>query len=246
MNIELSFIIVKYKGDVSKLAEQIHTFVKQSHEIIVSNNSEPIFLKNAKVLNNRKNLGYGKACNVAISQAKGKFIVILNPDIRLNKDTISDLLTFMKNNPDAKIVAPKLLNDDGSLQFSCRKFPTLRVMFVRNIPFMKKLFYKSLEKHNMSYYDRTTPKQVDWVSGAFMMFREKYFFDPTFFMYFEDVELCKRIGNVWYCPTATAHHTAGHGSKRNAKLFYEHVKSMLYYFLKTYIKKRQYKTGGIL
>ena len=238
MNIELSFIIVKYKGDVSKLVEQIHTFVKQSHEIIVSNNSEPTAIKETgvKVINNKKNLGYGKACNVAISQAKGKFICILNPDIIINKDTVLELMKFMKNNPDAKIVAPKLLNDDGSLQLSCRTFPTVSIMLARNIPFMKKLFRKSLEKHNMLEYDRQTPKQVDWVSGAFMMLREKYFFDPAFFMYFEDVELCKRVGNVWYCPNATTHHTAGHGSKRNAKLFYEHVKSMLYYFIKTHLQ----------
>ena len=138
----------------------------------------------------------------------------------------------MSKNKEVNIAAPKLLNDDGSVQLSCRTFPTFCLMLARNIPGLKYLFSKSLKKHNMLDYNHDTPQKVDWVSGAFMVFRNKYFFDSRFFMYFEDVDICRRIGKVWYYPEAVAHHSAGHGSKRNINLFLSHLKSMLYYFVK--------------
>ncbi len=237
MTIDVSFVIVSYKHDLKLLIDDIQKTVKLSYEIIISNNYGFLSLQDdaVKIINNKHNLGYGRACNKAIKISKGKYIIILNPDVTINKNTIPDLIQFMNDNKQVNIAAPKLLYPDGSLQYSCRRFPTLSTLLLRNT---RLVVFKSLRnkvaKDNMLDYNHKEPRQVDWVSGAFMVLRRKYLFDSNFFMYFEDVDLCRRVGNVWYYPQAFSYHVGSHGSKKSLKLFCSHIKSMVYYFIKYY------------
>lgn len=194
-------------------------------------------LKNLKVIENMKNVGFGRACNQGMRIAKGKLMLILNPDLKIDGSSLQKLVSEMENSRKAKILSCKLLNDDGSLQYSCRRFPTIRALLARRIHFpFRFLFKKEAERYDMRDYDHLLPRKVDWVSGALMLMREKYFFDERYFMYFEDIDLCRSVGSVYYFPSVSAYHRAERKSARHMGMLIAHVTSSLRYFMKFGLK----------
>ena len=189
---------------ISKSRERKNT-VK---EIILINNNIRVDLPNLisfrpylpllKVVQNKKNVGYGRACNQGMKLAAGDEMLILNPDIRVGMDDLEELLTFLKKTPAAHIVGCKLFNADGSLQNSCRTFPTLRALLARRISLFRTLFKKSLDHYDLASYDHNEVRKVDWISGAFMLLRKKYPFDERLvWMQGEDIEWSSRICDHW-------------------------------------------------
>lgn len=190
-------------------------------------------IKILKVIQNKKNIGFGSACNQGLKAAKGDFFLIMNPDVNISYNALKGLLNALKRNNYANIISCKLLNEDCSLQHSCRRFPTLRALLARRIPCpFARIFKKNLDSFNMKDYNHKTPRKVDWVSGALMLMGDKYFFDEHYFMYFEDTDLCRRIGGVYYYPAVSAIHKAERQSARSPRLFFSHISSMIYYFYK--------------
>jgi|SRR3989344_3612282 len=195
-------------------------------------------LNGLKIIGNRKNLGYGGACNQGISIAKGKYMLILNPDVKITGHSLRKLISELIKSKEANIISCKLLNEDGSLQHSCRRFPTIKSLLARRAPlFFSRIFSKELSAYNMDDYDHKNPIKVDWVSGALMLMKRKYFFDERYFMYFEDVDLCRRVGEIYYYPFISAFHKAERGSARDITLMIAHFSSALRYFLKFGLKK---------
>src|SRR2546421_256364 len=147
--------------------------------------------------------------------------------IVINWNTREDLrvcLTslFADATPDAGIIGPKLLNRDGSLQYSCRSFPNMGAGFFRNTP-LGRLFPKNrfTQDYLMSDWDHSTVRDVDWVSGAALLIRREVLeqtggFDEGFFMYCEDVDLCYRAHELgWrvvYYPDSVIYHMIGRSS----------------------------------
>ncbi len=224
----LCIIIVNYNSkEILECLQSVYSNINVPFEtIIVDNNSKDNSVAQVKekfpqtiIIENKTNKGYGTACNQAIKIAKGKHILILNPDIVLEKNTVEELLKYLEENKNAKIVSCKLKNHDGTVQNSFREFPT-----ITNI--IKRQFSSQKPK------DIKAPTKVDWVSGAFMLLREKYYFDERFFLYFEDVDLCKTTGEVYYYPHVSATHLAKRESKQNLRLAIIHAKSAMQYFLK--------------
>lgn len=216
-------------------------------EVILINNNPKIDLMRVKnvdinlpklrVVQNRKNRGYGAACNQGIRQARGEHILILNPDVNVSLKTLNGLINALKKNDGANIVSCRLMNENGSLQHSCRRFPTLRALLARRMRFpFRYIFKKELGRYNMEDYDHESPRKVDWVSGALMLMKKRHYFDEHYFMYFEDVDLCRRVGGVYYYPNFSAIHKAERQSAKNIMLFFSHFKSMIYYFYKGYRK----------
>ncbi len=209
-----------------------------SHEIfVVDNNSthhNPQELQHkypqVKFIFNKENAGFARANNQAIENASGDFIIIMNPDIILEKNTIPELANYMIRHKHVKIAAPKLLNSDGSLQSSCRRFPTPLVSILRRLPFL--LFRKKIQEYEMLDCDHEYPQKVDWASGAFFILRGKQYFDPRYFLYFEDVDLCRTAGEVHYVPSAVATHLARCESNKLSIAFVHHTASMLKYYWK--------------
>lgn len=230
---------------LQKYAENILSLQKEFPEIkdiiIINNNTKKKIrknkalngLRNLKVIENKKNVGYGKACNQGMRIAKGKYMLILNPDVKIDGNSLKRLVSEFEKNKKAKIVSCKLVNEDGSLQYSCRRFPTFRALIARRIsvPFAH-IFRNELDKYDMRDYDRKEPKKVDWVSGALMLMKGKKYFDEGYFMYFEDIDLCRSVGGVYYYPAVSAVHKAERASARNLKLLLSHISSMMHYFRK--------------
>jgi GT2 family glycosyltransferase len=192
--------------------------------------------ENAVILQNGDNIGFGKAHNAVIEHINTKYHAIVNPDIEVTSDVLSDICAFLDDHPEISLVVPKILFPDGSEQILPKRVPKLKYLFGRRLSFMKK-FADEYTRCNEVF---TEPTEIDFCTGCFFVIRSEVFrkiggFDDRFFMYMEDADLCKRVNEVsklMYCPDATVVHKWERGSHKNKKLFIIHVKSMIAYFCK--------------
>ena len=193
------------------------------------------------------NMGFSKAVNSAIKQGTAPYVLILNPDTIIKDGFFESILQYIENNSDLGIVGPKILNIDGSLQGSARAFPTPWMAFFGRNSLLTKWFPNnriSRKSILSTGSDGVTPMFADWVSGACMLIKRKAIndvglFDEQFFMYWEDVDLCKRMWeNGWkvaYFPKASIVHHVG-GSSKNRPL-----RSIIEFHKSSYKIIRKYK-----
>jgi GT2 family glycosyltransferase len=195
------------------------------------------------LIRNAENLGFAKANNIAIEQSKGKYICLINSDAVVLKDCLDLMCRYMDDHPEIGVLGPKVLNRDGSLQPTCREFPT----FWKNICHamsLNKLFPKSsfFSGYTMMNWAHDTVLEVDFLSGCFMMVRKSAIeqvgpLDDNFFFYGEDKDWCKRFWKagwkVVYFPHAEAiHYLYGSSDKDPVKLYIQQTKANLQYYSK--------------
>lgn len=213
-DIELEVLIIRNDGVTNNgVLEQALSKKTSDYSIIV----------------NTENAGFGKACNQGANLARGTHLFFLNPDTKLESNTIQSLMEFCDSKQDCGIVAPLIRNEDASVQRSARTFPGLRTAFFGRTSLMTRLFpnnpftkaeFTSREEmeENESY------AVVDWVSGAAMLCKKTVFqsvsgFDEQFFMYWEDADICFRLKEkgfrVYYLKTTELLHAAGSCSNEN-------------------------------
>jgi len=190
---------------------------------------------NVSLLENRENRGFACANNQAIKMAAGRYCLLLNSDIIVKPGSIDNLLEFMESHPDAGIAAPKLLNKDGTLQRSCRKFLDLKTAFFLDT-LLGKISRGVENKYRMAdfAYDRTTEVEQPMGSAALIRtsaLNQAGMFDERFFFFFEEVELfyrIKQIGwKIYFVPVAKMFHYRRDDSQITRKqallrLFYWH------------------------
>jgi hypothetical protein len=180
-----------------------------------------------RLLENAENVGYAAAINRALRESTGEFLLVLNPDVRVTEGSVDALLAFMRAQPRAGIAGSKLLNADGTLQYSCRTFYTLKIMLYRRT-FLGRVFKDSpvVRRHLMMDWDHNSVREVDWVLGACLMVRRSAVeevgpADERFFLYLEDVDWCFRMKSrgwgVYYCPDSVMYH---HYRRDSAKDFF--------------------------
>jgi len=170
------------------------------------------------------NLGFTGGHNFAIKERKAPHVFLLNSDAAVHAGAIRQMLDFIAANPNVGIVGPKVLNPDGSLQLSCRRFPNPVAALFRNTVFGK-LFPKNRYTRDYLMLDWTHdgPREVDWVSGCAFLVRSEVFekvgaLDPEYFMFCEDVDLCFRTWKagfkVMYLPDAVVTHAIGRSTDK--------------------------------
>lgn len=173
---------------------------------------------------NKENLGFAKANNQAFRVAKGRLVLLLNPDTEVQPGAIAVLIDFIDSHPDAAIVAPQLLNSDGSVQRSCREFPTFMGMVYELIG-LSKIFpdNQTFGRYKMLDFNHDTERQVDQPEGACLLVRRSVMdkvgmLDEGFFMLFEEVDWCYRIieagYQIWFTPRAQVIHHYGQSIKQ--------------------------------
>jgi N-acetylglucosaminyl-diphospho-decaprenol L-rhamnosyltransferase len=251
----LSVIIVNYRsGDSLRacLESIVQSAAGHEFEIFVVNNDSVQDLRpvsdrswpNTQIIQNASNLGLSVAANRAFQQSKAEFVLLLNPDIRAELNSVGSLLETMKAHPEAGMVLPQLRNTEGGLQYSCRRFYTYPTLLLRRGPW-KHLFtdHPLVKYHLMQDWDHQSLAAVDWGLGAAMLVRrqavrESTLFDERFFLYFEDVDLCLRMRrNGWkvlYSSAAVMIHEHRRDSARPLSLLAKrrHFSSLLKFLWK--------------
>lgn len=258
----LSVIVVSW--NVAKLLDKCLSTLKEdlkdieAEVFVVDNasadNSVETVRRNhpwVKLTANQENLGFAKANNQALKQCKGNYILLLNPDTEVLAGAISKLLSFLETNPQAGIVAPQLINSDGSIQRSCRAFPTFQFMFYELIG-LSKLFPNNPKfgQYKMLDFNHEQLREVDQPEGACLMLRREVInqvgsLDEGFFMLFEEVDWCYRIKNsgwqIWFYPEAKVIHHYGQSIKQvKAKMILSSHRGLYRFWQKHYAGGRWY------
>lgn len=190
-----------------------------------------------------ENLGFTGGHNLALRERKAYHGMLLNSDTVVHPGALKELFYRLSENPRAAIVGPQLLNPDGSLQFSCRRFPNPLAAAFRNT-ILGKLFPNNAATRDYLMQDVPHDRlmKVDWVSGAAMLISGRFLrdhgaLDPEFFMFCEDVDLCKRAWDagyeVLYAPDAVITHAIGRSTDRVAnEMIVRFHRSMFRYYCK--------------
>jgi GT2 family glycosyltransferase len=176
-------------------------------------------------LASRENLGFTRGNNWAIRLARGRHVMLLNPDTVVRPGALRALVTFLDAHPDVGVAAPKLVFPDGSVQSSRRRFPRPVTGFVESTVLERWLGRsRVVREYRLDDGPADAPQDVDWVVGAAMVVRREAFeqaglLDERFFMYSEEVDLCRRIRaagwRVVYVPDAVVVHHEGRSSEQN-------------------------------
>jgi GT2 family glycosyltransferase len=176
-----------------------------------------------RLIERSTNEGFATGVNLGVRQTRAPFILLLNPDCVVDEQRLHELIAFAQQHPHAAIVGPRILNADGSVQGSARRFPGLTTAFAGRSSWLTRRFPNNpLSRRNLPALDaQETPLDVDWVSGACMLVRREALdqvggMDERFFLYWEDADLCRRLTDVgWrivYFPGATIVHAGGRSS----------------------------------
>ena len=174
---------------------------------------------NLKIIENTENLGFSKANNQGIKEAKGKYILLLNSDTMVKKGVFEKLVKFAEKVSDAGVIGARLLNSDGSIQASCLYLPTIK----------NAIREYWLGKHGL--FEKYSPKgkkpvEVEAIVGAAFLLTPKAIkevgtLDEKYFFYFEDIDYCRRVRKVglkvYYLPTAEVVHYHGASGKKLAE-----------------------------
>ena len=182
-----------------------------------------------RLLANDAPRGFGANHNAAFRLARGGFFCVLNPDVRLDSDPYPALIRALADEK-VGVAAPVVLSPGGGIEDSARKYPT-------PLSVAKKAFAR---RPGLDYAVSSTPFSPDWVGGMFMLFRREVFgraggFDERYFLYYEDVDLCRRLAALGYrvelVPAArVVHHARRRSHGRDLRHALWHVASMLRYF----------------
>ena len=226
----------------------VHVFDNGSHDhvdLIKTNFPKTSLFKH------HRNLGFSGGVNRVVDKTSSPYIVILNPDTVVLNDFFETVIGFMKKNSDVGILGPKVINSDGCVQGSARAFPTFSSALFGRKSLLTRMFPNNRFTcanilSNLS--DGKNSMEVDWVSGACMVVKRKALedvglLDEKFFLYWEDVDWCRRMWNkgwkVTYYPRATIQHAVGGSSEHYLfRSIFEFHKSAYLYFTKYFRSPR--------
>jgi GT2 family glycosyltransferase len=170
------------------------------------------------------NLGFGRANNLGFEAARGRYVVLLNSDAFLTEGSLERSVAHMDANPQAGLGGARLIGRDGSMQPSARMFPSV----LNDLIVLSGLAARFPQSRFFGRFDRTWANEqeaaaVDWVPGAYSIIRAEALaaagpFDPRFFLYYEEVDLCRRIKqkgySIWYWPDISVVHIGGESSRQ--------------------------------
>src|SRR5438132_217678 len=250
----VSALIVSYnvKGLLLKCLEAFYAHADVPVEAVVVDNAStdgsPAAVASefpqATVLAQQRNLGFGRANNVGLERCQGRFVLLLNPDVTVNPQAVGRMADFLITRQDAAVVGPRLMYPDGRNDPDARRsFPVPRTLFYRTVG-LSKLFPKSrgFGRHNMAHMPDTEVHEMDAGSAACMMVRMAAldrvgFFDPRYFMFGEDLDLCYRLKlggwKIFYLPLATAtHRPKAAPPDRRRRMTYERYRAVWRYRFK--------------
>lgn len=250
---DLSIIIISWNVK-NKIRENLTALFKSQtdffYEVFVVDNASAdgsaVMVKKefpqVKLITNDKNLGFAKANNQAIKYAQGRYILLLNPDMKVFPDTLANVIGWMDNHQEAAIAGCHLIGEDGKTVKHVRRFPTVsnQLAIVLKLPH---LFPTVLNKYLYDDFDYGRDSVVDSIRGSFFMIRQETIekigmLDERYFLWFEEVDYCQRARQaglkVFYTPVAECFDAVGASfsqlSRNRAQKYFR--SSQLKYFKK--------------
>lgn len=190
------------------------------------------------------NAGFAAASNEGIRAARGEAVLLLNPDTEFTGNVLPPMLDYLRAHPEVGVLGPKLLEEDGSVQLSCRRFPGFSTALFGRYSLATRLFpWNPLSRrYLMTDFDHNSTAEADWVSGACMMLPRRALgdiglMDEGYFMYNEDVDLCRQAHSagyrvVYFPEVAVLHHIGGSTATAPARSIIERHRSMWRYYTK--------------
>jgi N-acetylglucosaminyl-diphospho-decaprenol L-rhamnosyltransferase len=257
-DLPMSVVVVSYNSRELLSACLASIELEQSGQVIVVDNassdgSAEIVAQDfpwVSLIKSKKNDGYGAAANLAITSCSSKYVLLLNCDTLLQPGTLQALTDYLDQHPQVAIVGPVLVNPDGTRQASCFSFPT---------PVQTLLKETSLSKIWSDELSKVSPgsaQDVPWVLGAALAIRRLAFesvggFDPSFFMYYEEVDLCYRLNKSgWqthFTPSATVTHIGGASTKQQrTSMARQLYKSLCHFYKKHYSHTQSFQLKLVL
>lgn len=186
---------------------------------------------------NEKNGGFGYGHNQVLDTLTSKYHVVINPDIILKEDAISNMVDYMEEHPEVGMITPKVLNFDGTEQFLPKRNPSIRYVVLSK--------FKPFRKHRQFYTREldqlNTPTEVEVCSGCFFLIRTELFqrirgFDNRYYMYFEDADISRMVRQEGYplifYPETNVYHKWNRANTRSVKGIVRFLTSMVKYFQK--------------
>ena len=250
--------IVTYNTNREDLSQIISCFqkTKLKFKLWISDNSEEDSLRSfinnfsddrIEYIFNNSNNGFGSGHNIVLKKLmddnfkeKAEFHIILNADIIFEENTIEKMIDYMRKNPEIGQIGPKIYESSGEVNKSCRLLPTpLNLIFRRFFP-IKSIVDKMDYNYEMRWCDYNSIMEVPILSGCLMFIRTDILknvgmFDTRYFMYMEDYDLCRRIGQkykVIFYPEVKIIHKHGKASYKTRKMMMAHINSAIKYFNK--------------
>lgn len=232
---DVSVILVSYNtSEITKISLQ-HLFASkhnlQMEVFIIDNASRDNSVEviraaypDVPMMENKVNVGFGRANNQALPFITGRYVLLLNTDAFVNTDTIAKTVAYMDENPKCGILGIKLIGENGDLQPSCRYFPTPWRIFLQTTGL--KYFFKKVQTVDDMSWNHASARNCDWVPGCYYLVRREVIdqvglFDPLYFMYCEEVDHCyatKKAGwDVTYYPTPIVH-LGGESAKSDSEI----------------------------
>jgi GT2 family glycosyltransferase len=254
---DLSVVIVNYNT-----AEFLRTCLRRLQPELAGSDAEVFVVDNGSrdgsaamvrrefpavtLLEPGENVGFARANNRALRMARGRQVLLLNPDTEVAAGSLRALERALDSLPDAVAVGPKIVRPDGRLDLACRRsFPSPGVALARLLG-LSRLFPRSrrMARYNRTYEDPDQPGEIDAGTAAAMAFRRDAlqavgFFDEDFFMYGEDLDLCYRLrargGRIYYVPSAVVLHHKGEASRQQPRaMLREFHRAMWLFYRKHY------------
>jgi GT2 family glycosyltransferase len=224
--------IVLYRTPQEETQRAIRQFLAvplRAHLCVIDNSPEPLRLdcdmERVSYTFAGRNLGYGAGHNLALRAARGRsdYSLVMNTDVCYEPDAVMQLYRFMESNSSAGLAAPKLLYPDGSLQHVCRLLPTPANFFLRRFLPNSSWAQRLDADYELRFWDHNSYANLPYFQGSFLMLRTQLCndlggFDERFFMYGEDIDLCRRVYEVAqgiYVPEARVVHEYRRYSNRS-------------------------------
>lgn len=227
---KVSVIMVTYNSGeyIGSCLKSIEEYIKLPHEIIIADNKSADntldVIKQSgvavKLLSQEKNLGFSRANNLAVSKAEGEYLFFLNPDMKILDNKIYELVDYLEAHRDTAIAAPKLIDERGAVQPSVQRLPTLGGALAQYL-------LGSKEAYQHYAPSVSEPIAVESVVGGAMMISKKIYegsggFDNKYFMYFEDLDLCRKLRKsgwkIVYMPKVKIKHKIGGSAATNPQV----------------------------
>ena len=208
------------RGDL-RLQTVVVDNVSSDHSVALLRKKYP----DVELIENSVNVGFGRANNQAVARIRGQYILLLNTDAFVSSDTLVKTVGFMKENPRCGVLGVKLVSEDGSLQPSCRYFPTPWNVFLGTTGLGR--FFPQTRLVDDMLWDHASVRKCDWVPGCFYLIRREVvdrigLFDPRYFLYCEEVDHCRRVvqagWDVVYFPDTQVVHIGGESAKSDGPL----------------------------